>query len=227
MQNHDSRFRFLNKLQSLLFLGLITLFAASCEDVNFNGPKTGPGHIDFHLTDAPGDYEEVNIDVVGLQIHYTESKSDTVVADTTSSDTTNAGDGKWIELPVEPFKVNLLELAGDVDTLISSADLDPGTYKNLRLILGTDNDVVVDGTTYDLKVPSGQQTGYKIKFRKDLESGDNLDVTIDFDAEESVHQAGKSGKYILKPVLKAFEGRVGDEGDGDRDDEDDDDRDDD
>lgn len=214
MQKQDSTFNLFKSLQGILLLGLVTLVAASCNDVNVN-PKTGPGHMNFHLTDAPGDYEEVNIDVVGLQIHYADGTSDSVSTDTT--DTTNSGGGKWIELPVEPFKINLLELSGNVDTLIASADLDPGTYKNLRLILGTDNDVVVDGMTYDLKVPSGQQTGYKINFQTELESEDDLDVTIDFDAEKSVHQAGNSGKYILRPVLKASTGRGFDDDDGDED----------
>lgn len=183
-------------LQSTLVLGLVALVAVSCNDINFSGENTGKGHMDIHLTDAPGDFEEVNIDVQGLRIHFTPSSSDTVNADTT--------DGKWIDLPVEPMTVNLLDLTNGVDTLLASADLDPGHYKELRLILGNENNVVVDSVTHDLKVPSGQASGYKIKLKTDLEAGEDLDVVIDFDAGRSVHKAGKSGKYILKPVLKAF-----------------------
>lgn len=184
-------------LQSIFVFGAVILIAVSCQDVDFNGPQHGKAHMNVKLTDAPGDYQEVNVDVQALRIHYTPFSDDTVDVDPDK-------DGKWIELPVDPMTVNLLELTNGVDTLLSSADLDPGRYRELRLILGHDNTVMVDDVLNDLKVPSGQQSGYKIKFKTELEAGEELDVVIDFDASRSVHKAGKSGKYILKPVLKAF-----------------------
>lgn len=181
---------------STLVLGMMVAVAVSCSDNNLSGPETDKAHMNVHLTDAPGEYQEVNIDVQGLRIHYTPSSSDTADAD--------SADGKWIDLPVEPMTINLLELTNGVDTLLASAELDPGSYQELRLILGDENTVMVDSMSHNLKVPSGQQSGYKIKFKTDLEAGEELDVTVDFDAARSVHKAGKSGKYILKPVLKAF-----------------------
>ncbi|MDX1638124.1 MAG: DUF4382 domain-containing protein [Balneolaceae bacterium] len=180
-------------LKSLLLLALVPLLLLSCSDVNFNAAETGKGKINVHLTDAPGEYEEVNIDVQSLRIHYTPASSDTA-----------SGEGKWIDLPVEPFTTDLLELNNGIDTLLASAELDPGTYRELRMVLGGNNNVVVDGQSYNLKVPSGQASGYKIKFSTELEPEEELDITIDFDAARSVHQAGKSGKFILKPVVKAF-----------------------
>lgn len=185
-------------LQGTLMIGLIAFIAISCDDVNTSGTDTGKAQMNVRLTDAPGDYQEVNIDIQGMRIHYTPTSSDTASSDTASAD------GKWIDLPVEPVTVNLLELSNGIDTLLAEAELDPGYYKELRLILGDDNTVMVDSTIQDLKVPSGQQSGYKIKFKTELEAGEELDVIVDFDAGRSVHKAGKSGKYILKPVLKAF-----------------------
>ncbi|MGM0546922.1 MAG: DUF4382 domain-containing protein [Bacteroidota bacterium] len=183
-------------LQGTLMIGLIAFVAVSCGDINTSGTNAEKAQMNVNLTDAPGDYQEVNVDVQGLRVHYTPASNDTV--------STDSADGKWIDLPVEPMKVNLLELTNGVDTLLAEAELDPGHYKELRLILGDDNTVMVDSTTQDLKVPSGQQSGYKIKFKTDLEAGDDIDVVVDFDAGRSVHKAGNSGKYILKPVLKAF-----------------------
>lgn len=184
-------------IQSIFVLGAVIFIAVSCKDVDFNGPQHGKAHMNVKLTDAPGDYQEVNVEVQALRIHYTPFSDDTVDVDPDK-------DGKWIELPVDPMTINLLELTNGVDTLLSSADLDPGRYQELRLILGHDNTVMVDDILHDLKVPSGQQSGYKIKFKTELEAGEELDVIIDFDASRSVHKAGRSGKYILKPVLKAF-----------------------
>jgi len=186
---------------SLIVAGVL---AIACSDISSNVETSeaadGKAHMEVTLTDAPGDYQQVNIDVQGLRIHYTPAESDTAESDTTDSD----NNGEWIDLPVEPMNVNLLELTNGVDTLLAEVDLDPGHYRELRLILGNDNTVMVDSTISNLKVPSGQQSGYKIKFETDLEAGDELDVVVDFDAGRSVHKAGKSGKYILKPVLKAF-----------------------
>ncbi|MDR8389565.1 DUF4382 domain-containing protein [Aliifodinibius sp. S!AR15-10] len=184
-------------LQGLFAVALIAFIAVSCSDINTSGTQTDKAKLNVHLTDAPADYEEVNIDVQGLRIHYTPATSDTV-------DPNPERDGKWIDLPVEPMNVNLLELQNGVDTLLASAELEPGSYRELRLMLGGNNNVVIDGSTHDLKVPSGQASGYKIKFKTELEEGEELDVTIDFDASRSVHKAGKSGMFILKPVLKAF-----------------------
>lgn len=203
MELSKMKLRISRYIQNILSLVLIASLAFSCSDLSSNvesGTVDGKAHMKVNLTDAPGDYQQVNIDVQGLRIHYTPAESDTAESDTTE----NNEDGEWIDLPVEPMNVNLLELTNGVDTLLAEADLDPGHYKELRLILGPDNTVMVDSTIQDLKVPSGQQSGYKIKFRTDLEAGEEIEVTVDFDAGRSVHKAGNSGMYILKPVLKAF-----------------------
>jgi len=200
----NMKHRVLHYFQNILSLVLIASLAISCSDLSSNvetsNTADGKAHMKVKLTDAPGDYQQVNIDVQGLRIHYTPAESDSAESDTTESD----HDGEWIDLPFEPMNVNLLELTNGVDTLLAEADLEPGHYKELRLILGSDNTVMVDSTIKDLKVPSGQQSGYKIKFQTDLEAGEEIEVTVDFDAGRSVHKAGNSGMYILKPVLKAF-----------------------
>ena len=201
-----------NGLFGLIAFGVIIFGMTTCNDTRLLDSQsqddsqsgTGNGKINFYLTDAPGDYDEVNVDIRALRIHHTPFNND---ADETESD-----DGQWLDLPFDPIQINLLELT-DIVTLLTSAELEPGRYTELRLILGSDNNIVIDDSTMPLKVPSGQESGYKIKLQADLESGEELDVTIDFDAEKSVVKAGKSGLYLLKPVLKAFVGDENSEGD--------------
>lgn len=182
--------------QGLFLLCMIGIWGIACNHIKLDEPENPKSNLNVHLTDAPADYEEINIDIQGLRIHYTPPGSDTVEV--------GEGDGEWIELPVEPAQINLLEFTNGVDTLLSSADLDPGLYQELRLILGENNTVVVDGEVNELQVPSGQQSGFKVNFETDLESDEKLDLIVDFDAARSVHEAGSSGRYILRPVLKAF-----------------------
>jgi hypothetical protein len=134
-------------------------------------------------------YQEVNIDVQKVEI---------------------ASSTGWIVLGTPDRVVNLLSLKGQglTATLVDGATIPEGHYGQMRLILGTRNTVVLqDGTTHDLKVPSGQQTGIKLTVSFDVQPGTTADVYIDFCAHKSVfvHPAGKSGKYILRPTVRAYD----------------------
>lgn len=203
MMNHQTPSTTLRTLWAVtLAFSVLLVTGYSCSDT-LSGMEEGKGRISVHLTDAPGDYQQVNIDVQGLRIRHLSPETDTTGEDSVES-------GEWIDMPVEPMTVNLLELQNGVDTLLAQADLEPGRYTELRLMLGSDNTVMVDSSLIDLDVPSGQQSGYKIKFDTELQEGENLDLVIDFDAGQSVVKAGNSGRYILKPVLKAFVENGGD-----------------
>ncbi|HYG15032.1 MAG TPA: DUF4382 domain-containing protein, partial [Bacteroidia bacterium] len=72
----------------------------------------------------------------------------------------------------------------------------------MRLILGTNNTVVVDSVgTFDLKVPSAYNSGIKINLDTDITVDQHLEIVLDYDAEQSIHKTG-SGEYIMEPVIK-------------------------
>lgn len=210
------------KLTAILMLcGAVTGLIA-CNDLNLDN-SPGEGTINFHLTNAPvdsddyasarpgnnpnspsntsvADLQEVNIDVQQLRIRFSEARIDTVNADsiTISEDP----DAEWIDIPIEPEKINLMDL-DNASAMLATTDLEEGFYSEIRLILGNDNDVVDEnGDIHLLRVPSGQQSGYKIKFDSQLHSGEEFDLMIVFDVEQSVHRTG-NGRYMLNPVLHA------------------------
>ncbi|MGV3656822.1 MAG: DUF4382 domain-containing protein [Chitinophagaceae bacterium] len=163
----------LNLAASILMAALVL---ASCQqEERFSTVKV-------NLTDAPGDYEEVNIDLKQVQIQF---------ADDTSG---------WQNLATEAGMYDLLQLQNGVDTLIGTGTFPEGTVHQLRLILGNDNNIVVDGETHPLTVPSGAESGLKVKVHKKLNQTLE-ELTVDFDAGLSVHQTGQ-GTYMLRPVLK-------------------------
>lgn len=157
--------------------GLIAFVACKKDD------NTGPVTLNIRLTDGPGDYQQVNVDIKEVRIK--------------SSDDTS----QWLTLNTYAGIYDLLQLQNGVDTLLVTDTLSaPVTLKEVRFILGNENSVMVDSMLYPLTTPSAQQSGLKIKVDKDL----NLDVntlTFDFDAEQSVLQTG-NGTYMLKPVIK-------------------------
>lgn len=105
---------------------------------------------------------------------------------------------------------NLLDLRNGVSADLADAQVPAGDYGQLRVIVNEDARVVLsDGRTFDLKVPSGSQTGIKLNLGPlDLSNGSEADVLVDFNVEESfvvqgnpATPAGING-FIFKPVLK-------------------------
>ena len=86
--------------------------------------------------------------------------------------------------------------------LIGTADLPADTYTQVRLLLGEDNRIVVEGEgEFPLRVPSGQQTGIKIVGEFQIREGTITSVVLDFDARQSVKLTGRQ-RYQLRPTVR-------------------------
>jgi len=171
----------------LILIGLIavgTMVFQACKKDSKTSNKSGTSTVRVHLTDAPGDYEEVNIDVIGVEI--------------------NSDISGWVSVsPISAGIYNLLDFANGLDTLLGSAVLPAGKISQMRMILGTRNTVKIDGIVYELKTPSAQQSGLKFNVNESFLAGVTYDIWIDFDAKKSVVETG-SGNYILKPTIRAY-----------------------
>src|SRR5690606_17824441 len=78
--------------------------------------------------------------------------------------------------------------------------------KEVRLVLNdTGNSIVVDGQEYELKTPSAQSSGWKIKLTEDLILTPDVtySLLLDFDAARSIVLRG-NGQYLLKPVVRGL-----------------------
>lgn len=165
----------------LLAFSLLNLLACSKDD------SSGMARIQVRLTDDPADYDEVNIDVRDVQVN------------------PDNDDEGWISLEgVQPDIYNLLELTNGIDAILADSELPAGRLTQLRLILGGNNTVVIGNRTEDLKTPSGQQSGLKVNIQENLEEGVTYTILLDFDAAKSVVEAGNSGQFLLKPVIRAI-----------------------
>ena len=158
----------------LFFAVLVLVFACSKE----NRTTT----LKVNLTDAPLAAEEVNIDLQAVRVNFSNDSSG------------------WTDLSAVPGVYNLLLLQNGLDTLIAQGTVPAGNLKEIRLVLGSNNSIKIDGQVYPLTIPSGAESGLKIKVHKNLSAP--LDsLLIDFDAALSVHQEGTGG-YKLRPVLQ-------------------------
>jgi hypothetical protein len=180
-----------NQINSLL-TGLAVLFlGASCDLQNnqISSPD-GDAKVNVYLIDAPANYDEVWVEVLGIEI----------LPKGGNEENGNA----WLNLPheSEDKKINLLSLVGGNEAHLGEIEVPAGEISQIRLLLGEDNFIIKDGQRINLTTPSAQQSGLKLKIDKPLSPGIAYDLIIDFDASRSIVKAGNSGQYILKPVLR-------------------------
>jgi hypothetical protein len=151
--------------------------------------------LEVRLMDAPGDFSGVVLDVRQIEVHLKEE---------------NDPDG-WKTLGFSPQTINVLEYVNGRSALLVNDDFAPGDLKEIRLILGPDSYVVGrDGLRYDLKTPSGQTSGVKLKLEKcTLRQRETFQLLLDFDVAKSIVERGnwnpskdKKERYLLKPVIR-------------------------
>jgi hypothetical protein len=168
----------------------LALFALVCVTTFFSckkdkavepAPESSPVFV--RLTDAPGPYTAVNVDIKGVEI-------------------TSNGNASMLNINAGIY--NLLDFANGVDTLIATGNITADKIDQIRLILGPNNTVVKGGSTYTLSTPSAEQSGLKIQVHQTLQPGIAYYVLLDFDANQSVVEQG-NGSYNLKPVIRSFE----------------------
>jgi len=165
-----------SKFFIVLLAAVPMLMMVSCKKDSANTST-----VRFKLTDAPGAYEAVNVDIQGIEVH-------------------SEADG-WVTFNSNLGVDNLLDYMNGKTTLLAEGEITAGKITEARLILGSENSVVVDGITYELNTPSALQSGLKINLSNQVQAGGEYEWTIDFDAAQSIVTSA-SGSFMLKPVLR-------------------------
>ncbi len=188
------------RLALALLLALVPLGA--CDDSGVEGTGNGAAMLSVYLTDAPGDVAEVWVEILGI--------------------TLQGGANGPVELLGAPTDlIPLTDLVGVTHLLTADVEMEPGTYGQLRMVVGDAYLVSNDGTVYvkgnptlpvelegaptgDLQCPSCSQSGLKVTIPGDqipLEEGLTA-LVLDFDVAQSFgHKAGNSGKWVMHPVI--------------------------
>ncbi|MDH4328882.1 MAG: DUF4382 domain-containing protein [Nitrospira sp.] len=197
------------------WLGLLLLIAvvAGCgSDGGGGGTAVArPGTVSVSLTDAPAcGYEAVVVTVREVRIHQSSSVDDL-----------NGAGWRTIVLDT-PRSINLLDLNDPTQPnfalhYLGETPLPAGHYTQLRLVLEENrnnqppvNWIVLEGQDPNnpndripLETPSALRSGIKLIHQFTVNSGQRVDLLLDFDACHSIVQTG-NGTYKLKPVIKVI-----------------------
>ena len=173
-------------LSRFLFVLIIPLFVLSCSD---SSTDEGMASITVRLMDDPGDFEHVYIEVVDVLIKMGEDEESE----------------EWESLaPINGGVYDLLELTGGLNALlVDDFQVPAGLLNEMRLVLGANNSIVINGDSLPLNTPSAQQSGLKLKMEEVLEPNISYTFLLDFVVDESIVIAGNSGNINLKPVIRA------------------------
>ena len=210
----------------IAFASLLIVFAMSFSSCSKNGVNNGNA-IQVYLTDGPGDFEAVNLDIQKVEVKLDNddkhSKDDRFGDnDDDKDDHTKKKDdfGEWVDLAYTPAVVDVLKLRNGVEKMLADGNV-TGTVRKIRITLGTNNTVVKGGVTSTLNLINETNNFLYIKLNdehRERGASNGLKVWVDFDIANSISEL--NGKFYLRPVLRPFcnanfaeaEGRVLPEG---------------
>ena len=142
------------------------------------------GVMTVRMVDQPIAFQEVNVEIRAVQVKY--------------EDRNRMG---WVSLDTKKGVYNLLELQNGISATLVDEDYMPhGHISQMRLVLGNQNSVKVNGSYSSLAMSSQDETGLKLNLDAEVRRGEHIDILFDFDARESIVVQG-NGTYRLKPVL--------------------------
>ncbi|MBD2769805.1 DUF4382 domain-containing protein [Hymenobacter sp. BT664] len=180
---------------------IIQLFPAVCAGLlglagcAKNDEAANSARLEVRLMDAPGDFQQVVLDVQQIAVNQKCGKEE----------------GGWKTLNFQPQAINVLAYVNGKSSLLVSDDFAPGDLKEIRLILGPGSYVLGrDEQRYPLRTPSGATSGVKLKLEKaTLRQHVTFQLLLDFDVAKSIVQRGgwkagdnKEERYLLKPVVR-------------------------
>ncbi|UPT71210.1 MAG: DUF4382 domain-containing protein [Flavobacterium sp. JAD_PAG50586_2] len=171
-------------LMMCLAAGAVTIYSCSDDD-----STAGSGDYTYkvRMTDAPGPYSAVNVDIQSVAIV--------------------DGEGNTVMLDAETGVQNLLELTNGIDMQLASRNLEDDFVSQIKIGLGTNNTVVVDGVSRPLAFSTADGAGLTINVNQTLDADETNEILIDFDANASVVETGVD-TYKIVPVIKTIDTSV-------------------
>lgn len=165
-----------------------------------NRTTEGQGSVDFYVSDernAIEDFRYLNVTITKVGLHKADESGGNETA--SGNETKNESESKekragWVEKDVDNATVDLTELQGANASQITELSAPAGTYDKVFVYISDINATLDSGKQVNVKLPSK-----KLHINKKFAV--NASEDVDFVYDVTVKKAGKSGKYILRPVV--------------------------
>lgn len=175
---------------------LVTFSSCEKEDLNPDPDGPAPGTMTVKMTDAPGDYEALDVEITNVEAYL-------------------EGSG-WVSLNNQAQMVSVLDLTNGAETQIAfDGEAQAGVYSMIRVTFGNNNSLSFDAGT-DLGFDLGGLTGgasatididwatttsnqVVIEIDREVSANAGAEVLLDFHVMESVIQTGQ--QFVLDPAI--------------------------
>jgi hypothetical protein len=157
---------------------------ASCDKQDVDD-ATGGG-LTVKMTDAPGDYAALNVEITQVDV-YSESSG-------------------WVTLTNESRIINVLELTNGAETTLAhSSSLAAGVYTKAKVFFGSANSVQIQSGGQHHSLDMGAEGSVIIDIHAEVEAEAQAaaEVLLDFNVAESVAEVG--GVFTLEPTVTEIE----------------------
>lgn len=165
---------------AIIIAGLLVITFTSCEDNNEDF-----GTMTVMMTDAPADYSAVNVEIEAVMVKHEDER---------------IGDNGWIALSTKAGVYNLLSLQNGITTDIAHASIEEGAIEKIRIAVGNENSIVIDGADINLNLAPEFSGGVDIDVNGVVSDNEDLIVTIDFDAQKSITSFDGT-RFLLEPHI--------------------------
>lgn len=193
-------------------IAIVSLVAVACN--KSTSVENGPGiqQVNFMLTDGPGSYDNVFIDIKSLQIVIDTAKEGSRKRDTCNWD--HIGSHResrrdsglvWTTIPIKAGVYDILKFRNGLDTLFASANVPKGSVRLVRIEFGANNSVVKDSVNYPLNLSPNLPNFIVIKLKgNEFEefASRRHRLWLDFDVSRSIIEV--NGRFYLIPVMHTF-----------------------
>ncbi|MFH1120830.1 MAG: DUF4382 domain-containing protein [Bacteroidota bacterium] len=174
----------MKKLKLMAMITMAVLFFVSCEKSTENHLAGNTNAmVEVMLAGESDQYNAVNIDI--QEVYLKNEKND------------------WVEVPLTtPGVYNLTYIAGESDVLLGKAEMPDAMFSQVRIVMGTENSVVVDGVKHPLDLPVGD-SDIILDILSETKERAIHRFWIDFDIPASIKNNGQD-RYIFKPFFRIF-----------------------
>jgi hypothetical protein len=179
----------------VLFLGILFYSCSKDSSANSTVPS-GSQNVSLYMTDAPGVFDKVLIDIQSVQ----------VLVDTCNSSGRPHQEpcNVWETLNVTPGIYDLLTLRNGTDTLLAGATIPNGNVTFIKIQLGPLDSLVKDSISYPLRIRDSSVILVDVsKNRWDEFAPRRFRLWLDFDVSRSVVNVS-GNQFYLDPFIRIF-----------------------
>jgi len=199
--------------RACLVIGIIVipiLIIVSCKKENSgSGVPAGQQRVRIRLSDNPPpiNFQAVNVDIQKVIVQVIpdscRGRGDDNHNDCYDDDEYRCS--VWDTLDIRPGVYNLLDLSNGVDTLLATGLTLNGRINKIKLVLGSNNSVVIDSVQYPLTLwNNNHNVIIQVRGHDIIEITPNdLQLWLDFDAGGSIVRV-TNNHFVLKPKLRIW-----------------------